>query len=83
MLRAWGYDLTSREVLSIDNVSEAHYSVAGQPNVTLNWGSHGTLKVFFWTNFWNIPATYPLGNTTVHVVYTLTSGKTATSTTRS
>jgi hypothetical protein len=78
VLRAWGFDLTSREVLSIDNVTEAHFSVPGQPNVTLNWGSHGVQKVFFWTNAWNIPATYALGNTTIHISYTLTSGTVAT-----
>ena len=54
--------MTSREVLSIDNVTEAHFSVPGQPNVTLNWGSHGPLKVFFWANAWNIPANYALGS---------------------
>ena len=61
MLRTFGYDLTSREVLSIDNVSEAHFTVPGQPNVTLNWGSHGPLKVFFWANAWQIPKDYALG----------------------
>ena len=76
--RAWGFDLTTKEVLSIDNVTEAHFSVPGVPNITLNWGSHGPQKVFFWTNFWNIPASYPLGNTTVHITYTLTSGAVAT-----
>jgi hypothetical protein len=78
VLRAYGFDLTDRTVLSIDNVTEAHFTVPGQPNVTLNWGSHGTQKVFIWTNFWNIPADYPLGNTIVHISFTLTSGKVAT-----
>ena len=76
--RAWGFDLTSGEVLSTDNVTEAHFTVPGVPNITLNWGSHGPQKVFFWTNFWNIPADYPLGTTVVHLTYTLTSGKVAT-----
>jgi hypothetical protein len=78
VVRAWGFDMTSREVLSIDNVTEAHFSATGQPNVTLNWGSHGPLKVFFWANAWNIPADYALGSSTIHIVYTLTSGKAAT-----
>jgi len=78
VLRAWGFDMTSREVLSIDNVTEAHFSIPGQPNVVLNWGSHGPEKVFFWANAWNIPANYALGSTTIHIVYTLTSGKAAT-----
>jgi hypothetical protein len=77
VLRTWGFDLTSGAVLSIDNVTEAHFTVAGQPNVTLNWGSHGTEKVFFWTNAWNIPASYPLGDAVVHVSFTLTTGKVA------
>ncbi len=78
VVRAWGFDMTSREVLSIDNVTEAHFAATGQPNVTLNWGSHGPLKVFFWANAWNIPADYALGSSTIHIVYTLTSGKAAT-----
>jgi hypothetical protein len=78
VLRTWGFDLASGAVLSIDNVTEAHFTVAGQPNVTLNWGSHGTAKVFFWTNAWNIPAAYPLGDTVVHISFALTSGKAAT-----
>jgi hypothetical protein len=76
VLRAWGMDLKSGDVLSTDNVKEAHFSIAGQPDITLNWGAHGATgaKVWFWTNFWNIPATFPLGATTVHVTYTLESG---------
>ena len=31
----------TKTVLSLDNVTEAHFTVPGQPNVTLNWGSHG------------------------------------------
>ncbi len=45
--------------------------------MTLNWGSHGTAKVFFWTNAWNIPATYPLGDAVVKITFTLTTGKVA------
>jgi hypothetical protein len=78
VLRTWGFDMTSREVLSIDNVTEAHFTVPGVPNVPLNWGSHGPMKIFFWSNFWNIPTSYPLGTITVHISFTLTSGKTAT-----
>jgi hypothetical protein len=78
VLRSWGFDLTDGTVFSIDNVTEAHFTVPGVPNIPLNWGSHGPLQIFFWSNFWNIPANYPLGNTVVHIVYTLTSGKTAT-----
>jgi hypothetical protein len=76
VLRAWGVELKSGDILSNDNVKEAHYSIAGQPDTVLNWGAHGATgaKVFFWTNAWNIPLTFPLGTTTVHVTYTLESG---------
>ncbi|MHB8642810.1 MAG: hypothetical protein ACYDA3_07995 [Gaiellaceae bacterium] len=78
VLRTWGTDLTTGDVLSSDNVSEAHFTIAGQPDIKLNWGAHGAVgaKVFFWTNAWNIPADFPLGELTVHVVFTLESGKT-------
>jgi hypothetical protein len=78
VLRTWGFDLTTKTVFSLDNVTEAHFTVPGQPNFVLNWGSHGAAKVFFWSNFWNIPTTYPLGDVTVKVTYTLTTGKAAT-----
>jgi len=76
VLRAWGVELKSGDILSNDNVKEAHYSIAGQPDTVLNWGAHGATgaKVFFWTNAWNIPLTFPIGTTTVHVTYTLESG---------
>jgi hypothetical protein len=78
VLRTWGFDLTEKAVLSIDNVTEAHFTVPGQPNIPLNWGSHGPLKVFFWANAWQIPADYALGNTTVRISFTLISGTVAT-----
>lgn len=77
VLRTWGYDLGTGEVFSIDNVTEAQFAVAGQSNVTLNWGSHGPQKVFFWTNAWQIPTDYPLGDVVVHISFTLTGGKVA------
>ena len=80
VVRTWGTDLATTDVLSSDNVNTAHFSIAGVPDVTLNWGAHGTVgsQVFFWSNAWVIPATYPLGATTIHVVFNLESGKTAT-----
>ena len=78
VLRTWGFDLASGEVLSIDNVTEAHFAIPGQKNVVLNWGSHGPAKVFFWTNAWQIPVDYALGDTVVKVSFTLASGKVAT-----
>jgi hypothetical protein len=80
VLRSWGTDITTNEILSTDNVKEAHFSIAGQPDTTLNWGAHGNTgaKVWFWTNAWQIPADYPLGNATAHVVFTLENGKVGT-----
>ncbi len=78
VIRAWGTDLATGDVLSDQNVKEAHFSIPGQADVPLNWGSHGSTgaKVWFWTNFWNVPAGFPLGEFTVNVVYTMESGKT-------
>jgi hypothetical protein len=80
VVRSWGFDLASGDVLSMDNVTEAHYSIAGQPNVTLNWGGHGTApnRVWFWANAWQIPKDYPLGDVIIRVSFTLVSGKVGT-----
>src|SRR3954453_6244046 len=76
VLRIWGMALKSGDVLSNDNVASAKYSLSGQPDTTLNWGSHGTApnQVFFWTGAWAIPKDFPLGGTTVHVTYPLEDG---------
>jgi hypothetical protein len=76
VVRAWGVDLSTSAVLSNDNVDSAHFSISGVPDVALNYGAHGAL--YFWANAWVVPATYPLGSTTIHVVYKLLTGKTAT-----
>jgi len=78
VVRSWGTDLTTNELLSSDNVAEAHFSIAGQPDVTLNWGPHGVAgsQVFFWSNFWIVPASFPLGETTIHVSVKTESGRT-------
>jgi hypothetical protein len=78
VLRAWGFDLASGAVLSMDNVTDAHFTLPGVANIPLNWGSHGATgnKVWFWTNFWNIPKDYPLGDTHVRISFTTTDGKT-------
>jgi hypothetical protein len=80
VLRTWGSDMSTGEILSTDNVKDAHFSIAGVPDVVLNWGAHGATgaKVNFWTNAWNIPADFPLGETTVKVVFNLESGKVGT-----
>jgi hypothetical protein len=78
VLRTWGFDLATGAVLSMENVTDAHFTLPGVPSIALNWGSHGATgnKVWFWTNFWNIPKDYPLGDTNVVVSFTTTSGKT-------
>lgn len=80
VVRSWGTDLKTTDVLSIDNVKDAHFSIAGQPNAAMAWGAHGATgaKVYFWSNFWLVPADFPLGETTVHVVFTTIDGKTGT-----
>ncbi len=78
VFRVWGQDLASGDVLSTDNVDTAYVTLAGQPNQTLNWGGHGAAgaKAWYWTAAWIVPADYPLGETTAHVVYKTTDGKT-------
>ena len=81
VLRAWGSEMATGSVLSTDNVSAASFTVPGvAAPITLNWGLHGaaTSRVYFWTNFWNIPADYPLGEAVIRVTFTLESGKTGT-----
>ena len=78
VLRAWGSEMATGDVLSAENVSEAQFTVPGvTAPITLNWGAHGatTNRVWFWTNFWNIPTTFPLGDTTLRVTFKLDSGK--------
>jgi hypothetical protein len=79
VVRVWGTELATTAVLSNDNVNTAHFSIAGQPDVTLNYGPHGAVgnQVYFWANAWIVPATYPMGETTIQVVFNLESGKTA------
>ena len=80
VIRVWGMDLASGAVLSTDNIDTATVSIAGQPDLTLNWGAHGATghKVYFWTAAWNVPADMPLGTTIAHIAYKTIDGKTAT-----
>jgi hypothetical protein len=80
VLRSWGSELATGDVLSNENVDEATFTVPGVAPVVLNWGAHGAApnRVWFWTNFWNIPTTFPLGDTTIRVTFKLTSGKVGT-----
>ena len=74
-MRTWGFDLKTGAVLSNDNVDEAHFSLPGVSKINLNWGAHGPQQVFMWTNAWNIPATYPLGDVVVQIQFTTITGK--------
>ena len=80
VLRTWGVELSTGDILSDENVDTASFSVPGQPAVKLNWGAHGATgaKVWFWTNAWNIPSDYPLGDVTIKVTFKTDSGKTGT-----
>jgi hypothetical protein len=77
VLRSWGADLVSGDVLSTDNVDTAMATIPGAPNLTLNWGAHGVTgsQVWYWTGAWNIPTDYPLGDANVHVVFKTMDGK--------
>jgi len=80
VLRAWGFQFSDGAVLDMTNTVDAHFSVAGASDTVLNWGSHGPTgaKVMFWSNAWNIPTTYPLGNVVVKVAFKTLSGASAT-----
>ncbi|HUZ16650.1 MAG TPA: hypothetical protein VMU72_10820 [Gaiellaceae bacterium] len=83
IVRDFGYQLSDGAVLSMDNVTDAHFSVPGQPDTVLNWGSHGpsgppAQKVWYWTGAWTIPADYPLGDIDIHVTFKTVAGKTGT-----
>ena len=77
VLRTWGSELATGNVLSTENIDEATFTVPGVAPITLNWGAHGPAsnRTWFWTNAWNIPTTFPLGDTTIRVTFKLDSGK--------
>ena len=79
VLRVWGFDLKSGDTLSNDNVDTATATVPGVATpMTLGYGGHGTPKVYFWSTPWIVPATFPLGDVTVHVAFKTVDGKTGT-----
>jgi hypothetical protein len=80
VVRGFGYDLNDNSVLSMANVSDAHFSIPGVADTPLNWGAHGATgqKVYYWTAAWNIPLNYPIGDINIHVSYTTLTGKTGT-----
>ena len=76
MLRAWGSELATGDVLSTENVERPRHGPRRRP-VALNWGAHGDGRtaVWFWSNAWNIPTTSRSATTTILVTFTLDSGK--------
>jgi len=81
VLRTWGTDLATGDILSAENVDTATFTVPGvTAPLTLNWGAHGatTNRVWFWSNAWNIPSDYPLGDAVLRVTFKLDSGKVGT-----
>ncbi len=80
VLRVWGVDMATGDVLSSENVDSASAVIPGQPALTLNWGAHGaaTNRVWFWSNAWQIPKDYPLGDAMIQVTLKTDSGKTGT-----
>ena len=80
VLRIWGFDLATAEVLSTDNIDTATYAIPGQAPGTLNYGAHGATgaKVWFWSAPWIVPAAFPLGDMTIHITFKTDTGKTGT-----
>lgn len=80
VFRIWGMDLTDGTVLSSDNVDSATVSIAGVPDITLNWGAHGAkgAQVYFWSAPWIVPADFPLGETVAHINFKTVTGETVT-----
>ena len=80
VLRTWGSELATGNILSTENIDTATFTVPGVAPITLNWGPHGptTNRTWFWTNAWQIPTTFPLGDVTLRVMFKLDSGKVGT-----
>jgi hypothetical protein len=81
VLRSWGTDMATGDVLSSENIDTATFQPQGVATpITLNWGAHGATsnRVWFWSNFWNIPSDYPLGDSVVRVSFKTDSGKVGT-----
>jgi hypothetical protein len=75
--RVWGFDLASGDALTNDNVDTATATIAGVATpLTLGFGNHGTVQ--FWSTPWIVPATFPLGDVTIHVAFKTDAGKSGT-----
>jgi hypothetical protein len=80
VVRVWGFDLSTATTLSTDNVDTATYSIPGQATLPITYGAHGAVgnQVFFWSAPWIVPASFPLGDVTIHVAIKTDGGKTGT-----
>ncbi len=68
VIRVWGFDLKSGATLSNDNVDTATAAITGvAAPLTLGYAAHGA--VYFWSTPWIVPATFPLGDVTIHVAF--------------
>jgi hypothetical protein len=77
VFRMWGVESATSKVLTPDNVKYAYIKIAGQPNMKLTFGKHGSTATspWFWSAAWAIPADYPLGAVAYRVVVKTTSNK--------
>jgi hypothetical protein len=79
VIRVWGFDLKSGDTLSNDNVDTATATVPGlSAPLTLGYSGHGTPKIYFCSSPFIVPATFPLGDVTIHVAFKTTDGKSGT-----
>lgn len=77
VFRAWAVDTKSGKAMGVDEMRYAYVKIPGQPNLKLNWGSHGAVgnKVNFWSGAWAIPDDYPLGVVNFRIVFKSEDGR--------
>ncbi len=77
VVRVWGVESGTGDVLSPENVKYAYLKIPGLANVKLNWGGHGsgTARSYFWTAGWDVATDYPLGVLAFKIVFKTESGK--------
>jgi hypothetical protein len=77
VFRAWAVDTKTGKAMGNDKIRYAYVKIPGQPNLKLNFGSHGAVgnKVNFWSAAWAIPADYPLGVVNFRIVYKSEDGR--------
>ena len=77
VFRMWGVESATGLTLTPDNVKYAYVKIAGQPNLKLTFGKHGSLasSPWFWSAAWAIPANYPIGAVSWRIVVKTKSNK--------